>query len=297
MKHASKTWRRVANVLLVIVTLCSALALWGQRRFRARVEESHAPPEPPALALAIPDVPERIDHGRHLAQTIAGCTACHGADLGGAVMSDGGLMRLVAPNLTAGRGGVTAAYDDRDWVRSILEGVDRHGRALLVMPSQDLRALADRDVADLVAFLRSMPAVDRELPPTAVTDLGEVVFGLVDPPLWAARRIDHTRTRRTAPPPSGATRAYGEYLVDMCRGCHGAELRGGIEVHPGAPPTSDLTAAALSGWSEAEFVRVMRTGIAPGERRLDDAMPWSTLRALDDAELHAIWLALRGLEG
>src|SRR2546430_5438971 len=64
-----------------------------------------------------------IRRGRHLALAVAGCVDCHGYDFGGAVLGDTPLLgRLVADNITSGRGGVVAGYTDADWVRTITHG-------------------------------------------------------------------------------------------------------------------------------------------------------------------------------
>ncbi len=82
----------------------------------------------------------------------------------------------------------------------------------------------------------------------------------------------------------------------MCRVCHHADLTGGLHPLslPGEPPPPDLTpGGALSGWSEADFVRAMRSGVTPDGRRLDARyMPWPRFARMGDSELGAIWAYL-----
>ena len=52
-----------------------------------------------------------------------------------------------ATNLTAGTGGVGAAYTAADYERAIRHGIDREGRPLMIMPSLDFSHLTDQDVA------------------------------------------------------------------------------------------------------------------------------------------------------
>jgi hypothetical protein len=62
------------------------------------------------------------------------------ADFGGKVVEDNGAMgRLVASNLTRGRGGLPADYADQDFVRVLTHGVKRDGRSVIFMPVVDYR--------------------------------------------------------------------------------------------------------------------------------------------------------------
>jgi hypothetical protein len=55
-------------------------------------------------------------------------------------------------------------------------------------------------------------------------------------------------------------------------------------------------AGNLADWSEADFIRTLRTGITPNGRELDpELMPWSTVGRLSDDEAKAIWLYLQSL--
>src|SRR2546429_5623449 len=61
-----------------------------------------------------------IRRGRHLALAVAGCVDCHGYDFGGAVLGDTPLLgRLVADNITSGRGGGVAGCTDGELVRAV----------------------------------------------------------------------------------------------------------------------------------------------------------------------------------
>ena len=54
---------------------------------------------------------------------------------------------------------MVAKYTDVDWVRAIRHGVNPHGRSLFIMPSEDYNRFTDSDVAAIVAYARSLPAV------------------------------------------------------------------------------------------------------------------------------------------
>ena len=238
-----------------------------------------------------------IRRGRHLAVAVAGCVDCHGYDFGGAVLGDTPLLgRLVADNITSGRGGVVAGYTDADWVRTITHGVGPDGRSLLWMPSRRFRDMADADLAALIVFLKSVPPVDRELPPSRFGLLGRVLLptGILERtmgPLIAAEWVDHSRPP-VPPPPRGVTVEYGKYLarIAYCHGCHGPDLAGG-----GGPPprATNLTSAAVRAWSEDDFIRAMRFGARPDGTRIGPAMPWVSRGQMTDDELRALWRYIR----
>jgi len=204
-------------------------------------------------------------------------------------MEDNALVRLAAPNLTPA--GTLGELSDVDWFRAVAHGVDRTGRSLVVMPARELSTFSDRDLAAIIAYVKSVPPVVRDVGASTVSLLGSVVFGLTGADLFSAEGLDHERGPTTAPA-AGATREYGMYLVNSCRGCHGPELRGGITVHPGAPPSSDISPAAMREWSFAEFEQALRVGRRRDGSLLDAAMPWNATKGLSYEELRALYLAL-----
>jgi mono/diheme cytochrome c family protein len=96
------------------------------------------------------------------------------------------------------------------------------------------------------------------------------------------------------------TLEYGTYLANIagCTGCHGPSLSGGPI--PGAPPewpaAMNLTPGGeVGGWTEAEFINTIRTGVNPGGHELLPEMPWQTYRNMSDDELKAIWLFIQSV--
>jgi mono/diheme cytochrome c family protein len=100
-----------------------------------------------------------------------------------------------------------------------------------------------------------------------------------------------------AAPPAGPTAAYGRYLANVggCTGCHGAGLSGGKI--PGTPaefkPPANITPAGIGHWTEADFVRALRTGVRPGGTNIDPEMPWRLTRLMTDEEIHALYEYLK----
>lgn len=99
-------------------------------------------------------------------------------------------------------------------------------------------------------------------------------------------------------PPEGATADYGKYLVSVigCRACHGQDLAGGKPSGFGPPAGLNLTALAPK-WSEADFVKTIRTGVDPTGHSLNpDAMPWKEVSTFGtDDDLKAIYAYLHAL--
>jgi cytochrome c553 len=285
----SRKYTLIRYGLAAVGCLTLGVALFGHERFRARETRQYSVATP---ALAIASDAATIARGEHLAKTVAGCAECHGADFGGKVMDSGAILQLTAPNLTRGRGSAVRELADRDWIRAIISGVGRDGRSLITMPSKELGGFSNADVAAIVAFFKTVPAVDQELPETQAKPLGRVVLGLANAPLFSAEKIDHVAPRAAAPM-AAVTPEYGTYLSTACRGCHGSDLRGGIVVHPGAPPSADISSQTLAAWTYEEFQRALREGKGRDGRVLDPAMPWGATRGLTDEELRALWLGLR----
>jgi cytochrome c553 len=250
---------------------------------------------------AIPSDAASIARGRHLVTAVSMCAACHSADqaapnLAGNLFLDIPPARLGAPNLTGGAGGIGAQYTAADWARAIRHGVRPDGTPLVFMPTANFYHLSDADLGAIIAYIKSLPPVDNQAPATQVYPLGRALMaaGLLGLP---AEDLDHTAPRIPAPPP-GRTAEYGRYLtaISTCRDCHGANLSGGPIDEPGAPPAPNLTpGGALRGWSEADFIHALRTGLRPGGSQLRAPMPWQITSQMTDDELGAIFRYLQSL--
>jgi mono/diheme cytochrome c family protein len=284
----------VGSIALAVVLGIGAVYAASEVRFRKAYDEIAVTP----FRAAAPS-PDVLARGRHLATAIGKCVECHGSDLGGKVFMDAGpLGVVVAGNLTSGRGGIASSYSDGQLERAIRHGVGANGRALAIMPSNDFAAMSDADVQALIAYLRTIPPVDRTVPATNVRALGRALYlaGKLD--LFPAELMDH-RAARPAPVPAGVTVEYGEYLATIggCRGCHGPDLAGGEAMGPpGTPAPANLTAAgALGRWSQDDFVRALRTGRRPDGTAINAFMPWALAGQMTDDEMSAVWMYIRSV--
>jgi mono/diheme cytochrome c family protein len=250
-------------------------------------------------ALSIPTDADAIARGEHVAIT-RGCPECHGKDFGGTVvMETPPIGRLAAPNVTHGKGGLPADFNDVDWERAIRHGIKPDGRALLFMPARDFAGLSDADTADLIAYVKQAPPVDRELAPSYIGPVGRALFAFGQLPMLDARLIDQS-ARHPARMESAATGEYGRYLAQSCTGCHGERFSGGPI--PGAPPDfptpaniTPETTTGLGSWSKQDFYRVFREGKKPDGSDVDPFMPWKAMGKFTDTELDALWTYLRSV--
>jgi len=256
----------------------------------SRMGKTYSPRVDP---LVIPTDSASIARGRHLAETVGKCQACHGENYAGMkVMDDAAFARLTSSNLTSGKGGIGGEYRDEDWIRALRFGVGRDGKSLIFMPSEAYTHFNDADLAQIIAYLKTLPPADMTITKSRkVGPIARMVSLVGGFPLLPASLIPGDVNRSAVP--EGATPAYGKYLVESggCTGCHGASLGGqkmGSTVTPNLTPSGEL-----AKWSEADFVKVIRTGTRPDGRILSAEMPWPFMKALTDTELSAMWKYLQ----
>lgn len=280
---------RLIGRLILAVIAFGVLAL-GAVYARTEWLANRILPLPPKAGLVINNDSTTVAKGEHVVVSVGGCTDCHGANLGGRVMVDEPMiMRLAAPNLTTGKGGVLQNYSNDALEAVIRHGVKFDGGVLRFMPSHEMSRFADDDVAAIIAYLRAQPAVDHDVPDMRIGPIIRV-FALLDKlTLFPYDRINHSERAPTTAP-VGATIEHGRYLGAGCIGCHGQGLSGGKI--PGAPPSwpaaANITPTGLHSWSEEDFIRTMRTGVNPSGHVLDTKMPWKQLGKLTDDELRAL---------
>lgn len=234
-----------------------------------------------------------IARGAHLTSTI-GCTDCHGEALAGKAVIDAPPMgRLIAPNLTRGKGGVGDSLTAGSIERTVRHGVLRNGRSVMIMPSPDYQHLSNEDMIAIVSYVHALPPVDNVQAPNNVMLLPRALMVAGQLPLMTA---DETHPPMPHPQTiaAGVTREYGDYLTQVggCRGCHGDGLSGG-KIPGGDPswgPAANLTPSAPIGtWTEDQFIQTLRTGKRPDGSPLKAPMPFKQVGRMTDDELKALW--------
>ena len=249
--------------------------------------------------VVIPTDAAALERGAHLA-TITRCTHCHGEKLAGAMFLDAErLGRLAAPNLTRGKGGVGGSLSDADWVRAIRHAVLPDGRAAAIMPAESYQYLSDADLGAIIAYVKSVPPVDSAWPAARWGIFGRALIGADRLPFFPAVTLDHQRRGFTFPA-ADTTVAYGGYLAHIagCSSCHNPSFTGGHDnaALEGSPTPINLTPTGLAGWTEDDFVRMLKYGLAPDTREIDNYyMPWRSTAAMTRNEMHALWKFLQSL--
>jgi cytochrome c553 len=281
-------WIFIALGGLIAVALLAAGTLYAisARRLAAKHDV------PAERELVIPSDSASIARGARLMAAMP-CGQCHGTDLGGNVFADAGPFGLLAgPNLTRGRGGRTPPLTDAEWERAIRHGVRRDSTGLIVMPSEVLNAIADDEIAPMIAYLKQLPPVDREVPRAKLRIIGRMVLGAGQLKTAAALspRTPHVASVDTTP-----GLEYGRYLVSIggCRACHGESLSGGPAPDPNSPPAANITPTGIRHYTEEDFKQALRTGVRPMGAPLNEAMPWKYYGTMSDGALQSIWVYLK----
>jgi mono/diheme cytochrome c family protein len=252
-------------------------------------------------AVTIPTGEAAVTEGERQFYT-HGCIDCHATDGAGTLVVDDPLLgTITGANLTPGQGGIGQTFSETDWVRAIRHGIGSDGKPLVIMPSLDYNKTNDEDLGNMIAYLKSLPAVDRTPPPLSLGPLAHILIAGQVFPILPAESIDHNAPRPAAIA-KGPTAAYGHYLASQtCMSCHGEGLSGGAI--PGVPSDPPLPAnltfdkeTGLGNWSQADFVRAIRRGQRPDNTTIDPVkMPWPAFHRLTDEELTALWLYLQSI--
>ncbi|HKP35560.1 MAG TPA: cytochrome c [Pyrinomonadaceae bacterium] len=260
--------------------------------------------------------PQRLARGKYLVDSVNGCFGCHsdadwskpgappkaGREGAGHSWADQNMPWLVAPNITPDKETGAGNWSDDTLARAIREGIGHDGRALFpIMPYPNYQQMSDEDLASIIVYLRSVPAIRNQLPVT------KMPFPLN----FFIQNVPQPITSAVAPPDTSTPVARGAYLARMssCADCHTPQIQGqpiaGLEFAGGfilKEPTGDVAAAnitpdasGISYYDEGLFVRMMREGKV-GARPLHASMPWIYFGKMTDDDLKSIFAYLRTLK-
>ena len=300
----------VAGLVLTIVIAVAAVKVLGPRAFLG--------PRSRSLTARTFDVtPGRLQRGQYLANSI-GCLYCHsprdwskrddpilpGMTGAGQLLPYTDLPgKVFASNLTPDKETGAGNWTDDMLARGIREGIGHDGRALFgIMPFAHYRNMPDEDLASIIVYLRSLPAVKNALPKT------EIIF----PVNYIMRNDPSPVTDPVQSPDVSDPVKRGRFLVNLagCADCHtpvdnhhvpiaGLEFSGGqvLQAPWGTVASANLTPdpSGIPYYNQAIFITAMRTG-AVGARQLNKTMPWSVVGTMTDEDLAAIFAYLATLK-
>jgi mono/diheme cytochrome c family protein len=263
--------------------------------------------------------PARLERGAYIVKNVAGCLFCHSeidtsvpglpvqAGMAGAgrTITAEDMPWLTAPNITSDAETGAGRWTDDMLARAIREGIGHDGRALFpFMPYMNYRKMSDEDLAAVITYLRSLPPVRHENPPSDVPFPVNRLINSVPQPIEAS----------VAEPDTSTPEKRGEYLttIGSCNDCHtprneqgqylaGMEFAGGNilkfagQREPRAAANLTPSPSGIPYYSEDLFVEVIRTGKVRG-REISDLMPWGHYRGMTDEDLKAIFAYLETLK-
>ncbi|MEP6766631.1 MAG: c-type cytochrome [Gemmatimonadaceae bacterium] len=284
----SRWLRRIGYVLGTLVVLILVLSGFAFVRSSGMMTRKYDIAVSP---ITVTNDSATLARGAHLVTVIGKCTDCHTNEMAGKVfIDDPGLGLIIAPNLTRGKGGVGDSLTDERMAHAIRHGIKHDNTSALIMPSDDYQFFTDDDVAAVVAYVRSLPPVDRVLPKSQLRVVGRALSAAGQLPIFIAENVDHKRPHIKSIV-QDTSLAYGSYLgnVGGCTGCHGPGLSGGKI--PGTPPewpaAANLTPTGISKYTDAQIEGILRTGKRPDGTSVNEVMPWKYTTNMTNDEIIA----------
>ncbi len=276
----------------------------------------------PAPALTVSATPELVERGRYLFHHGAACVACHtpwdttkysfppiaGKEGAGGMMfagESGVPGKIYASNVTPVG---LKDWSDGEIFRALTTGVNKRGDALFpLMPYAHYAKLATPDLHALIAYLRTLPAVDSVVPVREMKFPMNIIVRLIP---------------KVAEPPASVPKPdapeYPAYVINAaaCLHCHspsnhgkvrpGTEFSGGVNFPMPDGSTvrsSNLTPddeTGLGKWTKEAFIARFRAGVEQAKlpvqpNQPNTPMPWSSYGGMTDGDLGAIYDHLRTL--
>jgi mono/diheme cytochrome c family protein len=216
-----------------------------------------------------------------------GCASCHAAAgaKGDARLQLGGGAPLVtafgtfhAPNISPDPVHGIGGWSLEDFANAMQRGVDPQGRHLYpAFPYGSYRRMKPGDVADLYAYLRTLPPVARDAPDNFLAFPFNIRRGIG---LWKLAFLHDERPVVALPAMASDAARDGQYLVEgpgHCGECHTPRLlrgAGGLDAArwlAGAPaaegqgrvPNITPAKTGIGSWSAGEIADYLATGFTP----------------------------------
>jgi mono/diheme cytochrome c family protein len=256
-----------------------------------------------------------VERGKYLVETIAGCGNCHTPKgpqgpvmtrnlSGGGPIGEPALFTAHPSNITPDPETGIGKWTDAQIKTAIREGKRPDGTLIgPPMPFELYRGLADADLDAMVAYLRSVPAINNKVAKSEYKIPLPPAYG---PPITAP----------VVAPPKSDKVAYGAYLagpMGHCTECHTPmdpkthrfqyETLLGAGGNPfngpwGISVARNITSHPEDGlgkWSDAEIERAIRQGIGKDGRKLLPPMGYGYYAQVNAEDMGAIIAYLRAM--
>jgi mono/diheme cytochrome c family protein len=278
--------------------------------------------EPTAAISKADSLKLQLEHGKYLVNSVVNCVDCHsqldtskfsapvvpGTEGGGGIAFHELLPadipgKMWVPNITP--------YALKDWsddeiARAMTKGINKKGDTLFpLMPYHGLSRMAKDDVEAVIAYLRTLKPIEKNIPARELF-IPATAFG----PLPDVDYKNNTR------PDTADKVKYGEYLVAIahCTDCHtpltkekmpdmSKYLSGGqhFKLSSFEVTVANITpdsATGLGKWTEEMFLAKFRANSSPeilssNPGKFNTLMPWSFYGTMKDNDLKAIYAYLR----
>lgn len=267
------------------------------------------------LALALPGYAQAqsasTERGSYLVNGLMACGSCHtpkgpqgdvpGKAFAGGLTFDEGPFKVTASNITPDKETGIGTWSAADLKRLLRTGVRPNGVPIApIMPTGFYGLMTEDDLDQVVAYLRSVPAVQNKVPdPVYRVVIPHQVFPGAEKPFANADLQDQVKR--------------GFYLATLahCMECHtpmgprgrdftndlgkgGFELKGpwGVSVSRNITPSK---AKGLGDWSDAQIKAAITKGISKDGTHLAPPMAFASYALASEADLDAIVAWLRTL--
>lgn len=307
------------KIIGIIVGSIAIIAIAGIIYIKTALPDVGPPPE-----IDVDITPESVERGEYLANHVLACMDCH---------STRDWSKFSGPLVegTLGKGGEIFNHDFgfpgvftsknitpsgiEDWTdgelyRLITTGVTRTGEPIFpVMPYPAYKSLAEKDVKDVIVYLRTLEPIQNEVPKSKAD--------------FPMNIIMHTMPKPADPqpmPPKSDVLKYGEYMTKAaaCTDCHTPKEKGApvMELYMaggfafkipgfGVVRSSNLTpdSSGIGTWTEKQFVDRFKmyadTGYVSHEveqNEFQTVMPWTMYADIKEEDLKAMFAYLKSLE-
>jgi mono/diheme cytochrome c family protein len=248
---------------------------------------------PSVSSAAPPTVTGDATRGAYIFSASAAC-GCHTTTnglLAGGEKFEGPFGVVYAPNITQDPDTGIGKLTDQQIIDEMRLGKDDEGGMLFpIMPYAAFSGMSDQDLADLVAYLRTVPPIKHEMP--------EPALKFPAPPF-----TPRGPAPAVAPTEAGPRGAYLANNVSLCGDCHTPQkpdgspdltkmLAGGFNpdlgLVPNITPDNDT---GIGHWTADQIATFLRTGQKPDGTQAKAAMAGAIqggFKNLTDADAHAI---------